>query len=81
MVNIPWGLFNSLMGLVSYDWENQRQSNYLMLQRTYDTLSLHLILYSNPRREEYTLNGFPMPLPDTLTGFGNGLQLMIVFNH
>ncbi|UCD38252.1 MAG: hypothetical protein JSW54_01870 [Fidelibacterota bacterium] len=81
MVSIPWGLFNSVMGMVGYDWEHERLSNFLMLQRTYDKLSLHLILYANPKREDYYLDGFPIPLPKTLTGFGNGIQFMIVFNH
>jgi hypothetical protein len=81
MVSVPWGLFDSIMGLVSYDWENERISNFLMWQRTYDHLSLHLILYANPKREQYYINDIPVPLPETLTGFGNGIQFMIVFNH
>ena len=81
MISIPWGMLDNVMGLVSYDWENRRQSNFLMWQRTYDALSLNLMLYANPERKDYYLNGFPVPLPETLTGFGNGIQLMIVFNH
>ncbi|MFC1546967.1 hypothetical protein ACFL5M_00430 [Candidatus Neomarinimicrobiota bacterium] len=81
MVSIPWGMFDNVMGLQSYDWENQRQSNFLMWQRSYDALSLNLILYSSPERKDYYLNDIPIPLPETLTGFGNGIQFMIVFNH
>ncbi len=81
MVNIPWGMFDSVMGLVSYDWKNERLSNFLMWQRTYDNFSLHTILYANPRREDYFIDGFPAPLPESLMGFGNGIQLMIVYNH
>lgn len=81
MVSIPWGMFDSVMGLVSYDWKNERLSNFLMWQRTYDNFSLHSILYANPRREDYFINGFPAPLPESLMGFGRGIQLMIVFNH
>ena len=80
MFTIPWGLFNSVMGLVSYDWKNENQSNFLMWQRTYDNISLNLILYANPRREDYPLE-YQFGLPKTLTGFGNGIQFMIVFNH
>ena len=74
-------MFDNVMGLVSYDWENQRQSNFLMWQRSYDALSLNLILYASPERKDYYLNDIPIPLPETLTGFGNGIQFMIVFNH
>ncbi len=81
MISIPWGMFDSVMGLVSYDWKNERLSNFLMWQRTYDNLSLHTILYANPRREDYFIDGFPAPLPESLMGFGNGIQLMIVYNH
>jgi len=81
MISIPWGMFDSVMGLVSYDWKNERLSNFLMWQRTYDNFSLHTILYANPRREDYFIDGFPAPLPESLMGFGNGIQFMIVFNH
>lgn len=80
MVSIPWGMFDNVMGLVSYDWENQRQSNFLMWQRTYDAFSLNLIIYSNPHRADYQPE-YQFGLPKTLTGFGNGIQFMIVFNH
>lgn len=92
MASVPWGLFDSVMGLVGYDWENERLSNFLMWQRSYDSFSLHLILYANPQREDYLpVSLVPLPdavveqlirnLPETLTGFGNGIQFMIVFNH
>ena len=81
MVNIPWGLFDSIMGFMLYDWENDRLNNFLMWQRTYDNFSLHTILYASPRREDYLLEGFPVPLPASLMGFGNGIQFMIVYNH
>lgn len=80
MASVPWGLFNSVMGLVSYDWENQRQSNFLMWQRTYDAISFNLIIYSNPQRADYQPE-YQIALPETLTGFGDGIQFMIVFNH
>lgn len=81
MLSIPWGFFDSFMGLVQYDWENERLYNFLMWQRTYDNFSLHTILYANPRREDYFIDGFPTPLPESLMGFGNGIQFMIVYNH
>ncbi len=81
MASIPIGFMNQVMGLVQYDWENGRLYNFLMWQRTYDNFSLHSILYANPRREDYFINGFPAPLPESLMGFGNGIQFMIVFNH
>jgi len=80
MVSIPWGMFDSVMGLVSYDWKNERLSNFLMWQRTYDNFSLNTILYANPKREVYQPE-FSVLLPETLTGFGRGIQFMIVYNH
>ena len=73
-------MFDSVMGLVSYDWKNERLSNFLMWQRTYDNFSLNTILYANPKREVYQPE-FPAPLPENLMGFGNGIQFMIVYNH
>jgi hypothetical protein len=92
MMSVPWGLFSSIMGFWQYDWENDRLYNYLMWQRTYDKFSLNLILYSNPDREAYlpdfsleppeeVIKDLLSALPETLTGFGNGIQFMIVFNH
>lgn len=80
MISIPWGMFDSVMGLVSYDWKNERLSNFLMWQRTYDNFSLHTILYANPKRVDYPIE-YQLRLPETLMGFGNGIQFMIVFNH
>ncbi len=80
MVNIPWGMFDSVMGLVSYDWKNGRLSNFLMWQRTYDNFSLNTILYANPKRVDYPIE-YQLDLPESLMGFGNGIQFMIVYNH
>lgn len=82
MISIPWGFLNQIMGLVQYDWKNERLYNFLMWQRTYDNFSLNTILYANPKREDYQVIGAPLiPLPETLTGFGLGIQFMIVYNH
>ncbi len=81
MVNIPLGFMGQVMGLVQYDWKNECTYNFLMWQQTYDNFSLHTILYANPSREEYRLQDFPVPPPQTPAGFGRGVQFMIVFNH
>ena len=80
MASIPIGFMNQVMGLVQYDWKNERLYNFLMWQRTYDNFSLNAILYANPKREVYQ-PGIPVALPETLTGFGTGIQFMIVYNH
>jgi len=80
MISIPWGMFDSVMGLVSYDWKNERLSNFLMWQRTYDNFSLNTILYANPKRDVYQPE-FSVLLPESLMGFGRGIQFMIVYNH
>lgn len=81
MVSVPWGFFDSIMGFWQYDWENERLYNFLMWQRTYDAFSLHLIVYSNPERAVYQQEFPPVPVPETLMGFGKGAQLMVIFNH
>ncbi len=82
MASVPWGFLDQIMAFVEYDWENERLYNFLMWQRTYDRFSLNTILYANPRREDYLVPGAPyIPLPQTLTGFGSGIQFMIVYNH
>ena len=82
MVSVPWGFLDQIMAFVEYDWENERLYNFLMWQRTYDRFSLNTILYASPQREDYIVTGAPyIPLPETLTGFGSGIQFMIVYNH
>ncbi len=81
MMKIPLGFIGQVMGLVQYDWKNERTYNFLMWQRTYGNFSLHKILYANPSREEYRLQDFPVPLSQTPAGLGRGVQFMIVFNH
>ena len=80
MVSVPWAFFDNLMGFWQYDWENDRLYNFLMWQRTYDNFSLNTILYANPKREVYQPE-FSVLLPESLMGFGNGIQFMIVYNH
>lgn len=80
MASIPIGFMNQVMGLVQYDWENERLYNFLMWQRTYDMFSLHLIFYANPKRVDYPIE-YQLRLPETLAGFGRGAQFMIVYNH
>ena len=44
-----------------------------------DHLSFNFLLSINPKRDEYDI---PQEyLPETVSGFGTGLQFMLIFNH
>ncbi|MCP4580032.1 MAG: hypothetical protein GY839_00330 [candidate division Zixibacteria bacterium] len=76
MMNYPIGISESLVMIVEYDWQRKLLFNYLRVQRDYDRLSLNLMIFANPGRDEF---GFETP--SALAGFGTGIQFMVIYNH
>jgi hypothetical protein len=74
-VNYPFGLMNTLTGMVYYNWENKDWYRFISLQRKYDYLSLYLMAFWNPDR--FALYSIA---EDRNLFAGKGVQLMAVLN-
>jgi len=78
MMNYPIGIFDQVALIFEYDWDGDRMFNFLKISRTYDNLTVNLILFDNPKREEFSeieLSGAGY------AGFGSGFQAVLVYNH
>ena len=79
IASLPINILHQLMFITQVDWENNHAYNYIRWSVTYDYISLNFIFSINPRRGDY---GFKEEyLPETVAGFGNGLQFMLIYNH
>ena len=79
MASIPFGMINQLMFITQINWEENHTYNYVRWSTTYDSFSLNFILSLNPKRVDY--DSSLEELPNTITGFGAGLQFMFIYNH
>ena len=79
MASIPVNILIQLMFIAQVDWENNHIYNFFQCGITFDHYSLNLILSSNPKRSEYDIA--EEYLPKTVSGFGMGVQFMLVYNH
>jgi len=78
MLNYPIGIFDQVALIFEYDWDGERMFNFLRISRTYDNLTLNLILFGNPKRAKFSeveLSGAGD------SGFGTGFQIVLVYNH
>jgi hypothetical protein len=75
-LNYPLGLIDSVMAIVYYDWENVNWYHYLSWQRRYDNWSLHLNGFWNPDRPQLRRD-----FGEDSRLAGEGLRLLVVFNH
>jgi len=79
MAMLPLGMVHSTMFISQIDWNEKRTYSYLRWSATYDKYSLNLVLSQSPKRVEY---GSPESyLPNTVAGFGSGIQFMFIYNH
>ena len=74
--NYPIGLFDNLMAMIYYDWTNNEWYRFINWQRTYNKISMHLILFWNPDDFNIYQN-----IQDNNLFSGKGLQLMLVYNY
>ena len=78
LINYPISMLDSGSLIIEYDWEHKRYFNFLRLSRTYDNYIFNLLLFSNPERSDFIKEEIEFA---GLTGFGKGMQLMVIFNH
>ncbi|MBT8356224.1 MAG: hypothetical protein HKO68_00460 [Desulfobacterales bacterium] len=72
----PLSFLDTVLAIIYYDWEFDEWSGFLTWRRTYDRWQLHLSTFRNP--------DYGTIIQDTTAGSsfsGNGVQLMLVFNH
>lgn len=79
IASLPINILHQLMFIAQIDWENKHTYNYIRWSVTYDYISLNFIFSINPSRGDY--GSAEEYLPETVAGFGNGLQFMLIYNH
>ena len=79
MASIPMNMLVQLMFITQVDWKNNHLYNFLRGSITFDHYSLNLILSSSPKRNEYDIA--EEYLPRSVSGFGRGIQFMLIYNH
>ena len=79
MASLPVNMLVQLMFITQVDWDNNNVYNFLRCGITYDRFSVNLILSSSPKRSDYDVA--EEYLPKTTSGFGTGVQFMLVYNH
>ncbi len=70
-------LWDTLMGIIYYNWEAKESYQFLTWRRTYDNWSFNAALFWNP--QAHSIAGM-----ESETGAfagGTGFQLMVIFNH
>jgi hypothetical protein len=75
-VDYPLSFLDTVLAIIYYDWEFDEWSGFLTWRRTYDQWQVHLSAFRNPDWASIT--------QDTATSSsfrGNGVQVMLVFNH
>jgi hypothetical protein len=75
-LSYPVGLFDNVSGIVYFDWTNNKIYSFINWQRQFNKISLYLMGYFNPK--EYDI---PTQQEGQMLFAGNGLQIMMVFNH
>ena len=75
-LNYPIGLFDNVTGIIYYNWKDNDWYRFINWQRTYDRISLYLMLFWNPEAFNIYQN-----LEQTNLFAGKGIQFMFVFNH
>lgn len=73
--NYPFGMLNSAMALVYYDWKNNHWYRFISLKREYDYWSFFLMAFWNPENVSLYGSGSEKNLFS-----GKGFQLMAVVN-
>ena len=79
MASLPIGIIHMAMYISQFDWAEKKIYHYLRWNSTFDNYSLNMILSLNPKRNEYNIQ--ESPLPESLSGFGSGIQFMFIYNH
>jgi hypothetical protein len=75
-LSYPLGLFDNISTALYYDWTNQNIYVFLNWQKQFDKFVFYMIGFWNP--EDYNL---PIQGAGENLFAGNGIQVMLVFNH
>jgi hypothetical protein len=76
LADYPLSFLDTVLAIIYYDWEIDDWSGFLTWRRSYDQWQVHASAFRNPDRTSIA--------QDATTGSsfsGNGVQLMLVFNH
>ncbi len=73
----PLSIFDSVSAIVFYDWDRDGWSRFLTWRRTYDQWQIHASIFWNPDQPALTDQSSEI----TNSYAGNGVQLMLVYNH
>ncbi|MCH7498115.1 MAG: hypothetical protein IH971_09715 [Candidatus Marinimicrobia bacterium] len=76
----PLGLTDQVMGIVGYDWESGQAFGFAQWQRTFDAVSLHVILTGSPAGGSDLAAGQSQS-GAALTSFGVAIQFMMIYNY
>jgi hypothetical protein len=74
LLRYPLGLLDEVTGIFYYDWKNRNVYRFVNWKRTYDSLSLNLMLFWNPA-ELLVFQG----QPGSSSFAGTGFQLLLAF--
>lgn len=72
----PIGLFDNLSAIMYYDWVNNKAYNFINYQHQFKNINVFIMGYLNP--ENYNI---PTQSSSTNLFGGQGIQLMMVWNH
>lgn len=76
MMNYPISLFDGIMGMMFFSWDNHQLYKFVQWQRTYDNFIISLNMFHYP---EGNLPSFGNS--DGLPNQGYGFQFTVIYNH
>ena len=77
MASLPVGMVHQVMYITQIGWTEKQTYQYLRWTSTHDHYSLNFILSISPKRDKC----LSIDMPNTLAGFGTGLQFVFIYNH
>ena len=72
----PLSIFDNILALGFYSWEDERFRQYYQWQRVYDDFILSFSFFHYPENEISNINS-----TNNIIGAGYGIQLMVIYNH
>ena len=79
IASLPIGIIHMAMYISQFDWTEDKKYHYLRWSSTFDSYSLNMIFSLNPKRDQYNIP--ENAIPNSLSGFGAGIQFMLIYNH
>ncbi len=76
MINYPYTLMDSFMGMMFFTWDNRQLYKFIQWQRAYDDFLISLNLFHYPESNIPTLNN-----NNSAPAQGYGFQVTVIYNH